>query len=70
MINNLAAYRRRAKLTQKEFADKLGVATTTLSKWENPEFDLMEIKTNDLKDICELLNICFWDLVEIKKGEN
>lgn len=70
MINNLAAYRKKAKLTQKELADKLGVTSGTLSKWENPEFDLKELTINCIDQLCEILNIAFWDLIESKKGEN
>lgn len=65
MINNLAAYRRKADLTQKEFANKIGIGTVTLSKWENPNFDLKELPVKTIAIICEVLNISFWDLVKI-----
>ena len=65
MINNLAAYRKKAKLNQKEFADKLKVSTVTLSKWENPEFDLNELSVKTIIHICELLHISIKDLINI-----
>ena len=65
MINNLASYRRKAKLTQKELAEKLNIGTVTLSKWENPNFDLKELQVKTVESICEALNISFWDLLKI-----
>ena len=65
MINNLASYRRKAKLTQKELAEKLNIGTVTLSKWENPNFDLKELQVKTVESICEVLNISFWDLLKI-----
>lgn len=65
MVNNLAAYRKKAKLNQKEFADKLKVSTVTLSKWENPEFDLNELSVKTIIHICELLRISIKDLINI-----
>lgn len=70
MINNLSLYRRKAKLTQEQFAAQLGVATGTLSKWEDPEFDLRKLNILSINKICEILNISIYDLVEIEKGEN
>ena len=65
MINNLAAYRRKAKLTQKEFSEKLEVSTVSISKWENPNFDLRELPVKTIVHICELLHIEFKTLVNI-----
>ena len=65
MVNNLAAYRKKAKLTQKEFAKQINIGTTTLSKWENPEFDLKELPVKTIVHICELLYIEFKTLVNI-----
>ena len=65
MINNLATYRRKAKLTQKEFSEKLEVSTVSISKWENPNFDLRDLPVKTIEHICEVLNISFWDLLKI-----
>ena len=69
MINNLSTYRRKAHLTQIEFAAALGVGTATLSKWENPNFDLKKLSVNIILAICNLLNITFKDLISINGEE-
>ena len=65
MVNNLATYRRKEGLTQKEFADKLKVSTVTVSKWENPNFDLRKLQVETILLICEMFKISFWDLLKI-----
>lgn len=69
MINNLAAYRKAAKLTQEEFADKIGIGTVTLSKWENPNFDLKTLSIKKLETICEILHVSIWNLIKLEKRE-
>lgn len=54
ITKNIIFYRKMHKLTQKELAKKLGVATTTVSSWErnvcSPEIEVLFM-------ICELFNI-------------
>lgn len=69
MINNLATYRKKAKLSQKVFAEKLEIGMVTLSKWENPDFDLKRLQINTVIKICEILNVGFYELIEIKEGK-
>lgn len=64
MINNLSIYRKKSGLTQKEFAEKLEIGLGTLSKWENPNFDLNNLKVIQLNKICELLHIKIEDLIK------
>lgn len=59
----IAEMRKRQNLTQREFADILGISDKTVSKWEcgsgMPELSFM-------KDICQVLKI---DLNELFSGE-
>ena len=65
MINNLASYRKKEKISQIDLANKLGIAVRTLSKYESPTFNLKELSIVELEKICEILNIKIRDLVEI-----
>ena len=65
MINKLSVYRKAKGINQKDFAKMLGIGLGTLSKWENPTFNLKELKVNQLKSICESLNISLRDLIEL-----
>jgi len=54
-------------LTQKEFADKLGVTYQAVSKWENGK-NMPDIVL--LKEICSILNIDINELFDCKKKNN
>ncbi len=59
----LADLRKQKNLTQKEFADRLGVTDKTVSRWENGHY-LPDISL--FNDICSILEI---DVSELLKGE-
>lgn len=51
---NIAEYRKKANLTQKELAERLGVKTTSLASWEQGK-SMPDIDT--LFRLCPLLNV-------------
>lgn len=59
---NIAFYRKKHKKTQKDLADKLGVAATTVSGWErgatSPDIDT-------LFAICNFLHVGLYDMCGI-----
>ena len=59
----IANLRKEKNLTQKEFAETLGVTDKTVSRWENGHY-LPDISL--FNDICSILNI---DVTELLKGE-
>ena len=80
---NIAAIRKKRKITQEELAQALSVNTITLSRWENGHF---EPKASMIKKLCEvlccteseLLNgsqedkvelVLSWNWEDMKKGE-
>lgn len=58
----IRAARKKAGLTQKELADKLGVTSATVSAFEN---DKTNIKQSTLLKICNALSISLWELKTI-----
>lgn len=64
---NLIFYRKKAKVTQKDLADKLGVAATTVSGWErgatSPDIDT-------LFAICNFLHVGLYDMCGISSDNS
>lgn len=56
IAKNLIYYRKKAGLTQKELADKLGVKNSAVSNWEQ---GLNSIDIDTLMKVCEIFNISF-----------
>jgi len=56
---NLLFYRRRSGLSQKQFAEKLGVRSSTVSSWENGN-NSVDIET--LFKVCDILNVTIFDM--------
>ena len=59
--------RKDAKVTQKELADRLGIAESTLSKWEN---GMNSPKPDDLIRISDQLGIPLKELINDKSSED
>ncbi|WP_196593394.1 helix-turn-helix domain-containing protein [Pectinatus sottacetonis] len=59
LAKNLAYYRKRLKLTQRDLAVKLGVKHNTISSWEN---GTNSIDLDILLRICKILNITLLDI--------
>ena len=55
--------RKKKKITQKEFAELLGVTDKTVSRWENGHY-LPDVSL--FNDVCEILDI---EVAELLKGE-
>ena len=55
--------RKMKKITQREFAEKLGVTDKTVSRWENGHY-LPDVSL--FNDVCEILDI---EVAELLKGE-
>lgn len=66
MVNNLAQYRKKSRLSQVELAKKVGISTHSLSIYEEPTYNLKELSLVKLERICEVLNLKISDLVDIK----
>lgn len=64
-MNNLAIYRKKAKIRQIDLAKKIGVSNKTMNEWENPDFDLKKLSVIKLSEICEILNIKISDLIGV-----
>lgn len=64
---NLNFYRKKAKLTQKDLADRLGIGATTISGWERgaytPDVDTLLL-------ICNMLDVSFADMCGIESSSN
>jgi len=60
----IAKCRKEENITQREFAEKLGVTDKTVSRWENGHY-LPDISL--YKDICQILNISVLSLMEGEK---
>ena len=56
----LKAARVNANLTQKEVAERLGVAEKSISNWENGTH---EIKLNALDGLCRIYNVDIGDII-------
>lgn len=65
MINNLAAYRKKAGLRIADVAKALNLSSKTVWKWEQPNYDLKDLKISQLEKLCELFHIKISDLVEL-----
>ena len=80
---NIAAIRKKRKITQEELAQALSINTITLSRWENGHF---EPKASMIKKMCEVLGctelelltsnqedkaelVISWNWEDMKKGE-
>lgn len=59
---NIAKYRKEAKLTQKELAEKLSIAPTNVASWEQGK-SLPDIDT--LFSVCKILNVTIIDMYEL-----
>lgn len=64
-MNNLAIYRKKAKIRQIDLAKKIGVSNKTMNEWEKPDFDLKRLSVIKLNEICEILNIKISDLIGV-----
>lgn len=62
---NLLFYRKKAKLTQKEFAEKLGVKNSAVSNWET---GVNSIDIDTLFRACDILNVTINDIYDVKYG--
>ena len=72
IAKNILYYRKKAKLSQKEVAESLGVSIPAVSKWENGS-NSIDIET--LFDLCQVLGVSINDMygmdsVEKVKPEN
>lgn len=59
IAKNLLYYRKKSGLTQKEFAEKLGVKNSAVSNWEN---NLNSIDIETLAKACEIFGISINDM--------
>ncbi len=62
-MNNLAMYRKKAKIRQIDLAEKIGVSNKTMNEWEKPDFDLKRLSLIKIGQICEILSIKISDLI-------
>lgn len=53
-MNRIKELRKQRKLTQKAFADLIGVSFRTIQKWESGETAIKAVKTKDLADFFEV----------------
>lgn len=60
--NKLKFYRERANLTQVELAKLVKVSQPTIQRWEN---GTREPTLQDLKTLCRILSVKYYDLVDI-----
>ena len=61
---NIKLARKKAKVTQVEMAEKLGVYQKDISRWENGEYT-PSLET--FAEICKILNASADDLLELNK---
>lgn len=59
VAKNLLYYRKKSGLSQKEFAEKLGVRNSTVSTWETGK-NSIDIET--LFRACDILNVTIYDM--------
>lgn len=59
IANNLLFYRKRAKFTQRELANQIGVKNNTISQWES---GTNSIDVEILFKICEILDVSVNDM--------
>lgn len=59
VAKNLLFYRKKSGLSQKEFAEKLGVRNSTVSTWETGK-NSIDIET--LFRACDILNVTIYDM--------
>lgn len=65
MFSNQVKYvRKKMDLSQKKFADLLGVSFTTINRWENSKNEPSQLAKNSFYDFCENN---FIDIEELKK---
>lgn len=60
--NKLKFFREQASLTQDQLAKLLNVSQPTIQRWEN---GTREPSLQDLKNLCKILGVKYYDLVEI-----
>lgn len=53
-MNRIKELRKKRKLTQKAFAEIIGVSFRTIQKWESGETAIKAVKTKDLADFFEV----------------
>lgn len=53
-MNRIKELRKQRKLTQKAFADIIGVSFRTIQKWESGETAIKAVKTKDIADFFEV----------------
>lgn len=65
MFSNQVKYvRKKMDLSQKKFADLLGVSFATINRWENSKNEPSQLAKNSFYDFCENN---FIDIEELKK---
>ena len=67
MTVDLKARREELGLTQDEVAEKVGVASTTIGRWESGEIDNM--RRDKIKKIAEVLQLSPLDLIGVEDTE-
>lgn len=65
IAKNIAFYRKRANLTQKELASKIGVKNTAVSNWESGK---NSIDIDTLVELCRVLDVSICDIYGIQSG--
>lgn len=66
IAKSLLYYRKKAKLTQKEFAEKLGVKNSAVSNWET---GVNSIDIDTLFNACEILGVTINDMYNVKQED-
>ena len=60
--NKLKFYREQAQMTQEKLAELLNVSQPTIQRWEN---GTREPNLQNLRDLCKILGVKYYDLVDI-----
>ena len=66
VAENIRLYRKKANLTQKQLAQKLGVQNTAVSNWENGQ---NSIDTELLFRVCDIFGITINQIYGIEEGD-
>jgi transcriptional regulator with XRE-family HTH domain len=62
IARNIRYYRKLAKLSQKELADKLGISSAAVSNWEK---GTNSIDIDTLFEVCRILEVSISDMAEV-----